>query len=368
MKFALLGDTHFSYKGEEYYEFMEKFYGKVFFPYLVANNIKVVIQTGDLFDKHNLVDINAVDFARRVFLNRFEELGIELHCFPGNHDIANKNKIVPNSLQVVINGTTLHNNIHQYHEPTYCQIGSYGSCLFVPWICKGNVDEVMESLSRWNESETYVFGHFELGGFAMSKNTLSKDDGKDESLRKKLSKFKHVYSGHYHSKSTQGNITYVGTPYELTWADCDDPKGFHILDTKSNDLEFIVNPYRMYQKVEYDGITSPVILQDTHIRLYVKQQCDTKKLDKFVSMLSEQESAKSVSIIQDYSVTVASDDGAIGETAPNLSVMNEDGSYVVENTTGIIEKYIDSNPVLGVSSDALKLHMTKLHKLVNEDN
>lgn len=364
MRIAILGDTHFSYKGEEYYEYMETFYSKVFFPYLIQNNIKIVIQTGDLFDKHNLVDINAVDFARRVFLNRFAELGIELHCFPGNHDIANKNKVVPNSLQVVIEDKQL---VHYtYHQPTYSnKLG----CLFMPWICKGNLEESMDALDRWNETDTFVFGHFELGGFNMSKTTLSKDDGKDESLKKKLSKFKHVFSGHYHSKSTQGNITYVGTPYELTWADCDDPKGFHILDGKTGKVEFIGNPYRMYQKLEYvEGVMPQVIHPDCHTRIYVRQQSDVKKLDKFVSLLSTQDRAKSVSVIQDFVVTKDSEDGTIDETVPSLSVMNEDGSYVVENTTALIDKYIDNNPVLGVESNELKLHMTKLLKLVNEDN
>lgn len=365
MKIAILGDTHFSYKGKEYHEYMETFYSKVFFPYLVANNIKRVIQTGDLFDKHNLVDVNDVDFARTVFLNRFAELEIELHTFPGNHDIANKHKIIPNSLQVVIGGTTAYNNINQYHEPSY---NSVIGCLFMPWICKDNIDQSMKALDRWNESDTFVFGHFELGGFNMSATTLSKDDGKDESLKKKLSKFKHVYSGHYHSKSTQGNITYVGTPYELTWADCDDPKGFHIIDTKTGEVEFVVNPYRMYQKIEFEGFMPQVIHPDCHTRLYIKKQLENKVIDKFVTLLSEQDRAKSVSIIQDFVVTKETGDDTINESAPSLSVMNEDGSYVVENTTGLIEKYIDNNPTLGVTSESLKSHMSMLLKLVNEDN
>ena len=34
--------------------------------------------------------------------------------------------------------------------------------------------------------------------------------------------FKQVFSGHYHHKSSRGNITYLGNPYQMFWNDYKD--------------------------------------------------------------------------------------------------------------------------------------------------
>ena len=64
--------------------------------------------------------------------------------------------------------------------------------------------------------------------------------------------FQKVYSGHFHHKSETGNITYLGNPYEITWADYNDKRGFHIYDTETMETEFIENPYSMFHKIYYD--------------------------------------------------------------------------------------------------------------------
>ena len=44
----------------------------------------------------------------------------------------------------------------------------------------------------------------------------------------------------------------MGNPYEITWADYNDPRGFHIYDTETMETEFIPNPYSMFHKIYYD--------------------------------------------------------------------------------------------------------------------
>ena len=53
---------------------------------------------------------------------------------------------------------------------------------------------------------------------------------------KLFSKFERVLTGHFHTKSTIDNITYLGTQLELSWADAHDKKHFHILDTATREL------------------------------------------------------------------------------------------------------------------------------------
>ena len=60
---------------------------------------------------------------------------------------------------------------------------------------------------------------------------MNKEMISDHGLQKKVFEgFDMVLSGHYHTKSSQENITYLGTQYEITWSDYNDPKGFHVLD------------------------------------------------------------------------------------------------------------------------------------------
>ena len=48
MKLVILGDTHFGARGDslDFHKFFQKFYDEVFFPYLLENDIKVVVNTG----------------------------------------------------------------------------------------------------------------------------------------------------------------------------------------------------------------------------------------------------------------------------------------------------------------------------------
>ena len=63
-----------------------------------------------------------------------------------------------------------------------------------------------------------------------------------------------MFSGHFHHKSDDGQIYYLGPPYQIYWNDFDDPKGFHIFDTDTRELERIVNPYTLFSKIFYDDI------------------------------------------------------------------------------------------------------------------
>lgn len=351
-KVAILGDTHFSFKGEEYHEYMNKFFKEVFFPYLDKHQISDVIQLGDLFDKHNTIELDSLNFFYEKFIAPMNDMDIGLWCFPGNHDISRKNSVEINAPTLLLVASQINDLGLVTKSPVACVINNSVIAL-VPWICKDNRDDIMKFLNTIdNKKDVYVFGHFELGGFPMSKQTLSKDDGKDESLKQVLKGFKHVYSGHYHTKSTKGNITYVGTPYELTWADCDDPKGFHILDLDTGELEFIVNPYSMYQKLTYGEAINPKL--NCHTRLYVKEQPDQKKLDKYIQSLTDDFGAKTVTVVQDFTVVAV-------EGEESIQVIDEDGGYVVENTNQILEKYVDENPVLGVDSISLKNHLNHLY-------
>ena len=54
-------------------------------------------------------------------------------------------------------------------------------------------------------------GHLEISGFEMMKGMKS-EHGYDKSI---FTKFDSVFSGHFHHKSDDGQIYYLGSPYEF---------------------------------------------------------------------------------------------------------------------------------------------------------
>ena len=65
-----------------------------------------------------------------------------------------------------------------------------------------------------------------INGFEMHRGAYCNSGMENEIFKK----FDTVLSGHFHHKSDNGNVYYLGTPYELTWQDYADKKGFHIFE------------------------------------------------------------------------------------------------------------------------------------------
>ena len=61
-----------------------------------------------------------------------------------------------------------------------------------------------------------------------------------------------VYSGHFHHKSDDGQIYYLGTPYEIIGQIGMTLKVFISLIQIHRELERIHNPYTIYEKIYYD--------------------------------------------------------------------------------------------------------------------
>jgi hypothetical protein len=143
----------------------------------------------------------------------------------GNHDLYYKNtrevsllysleKVFPKNIKIISSPTDIMLNGKK--------------CLLQPWI----IDEVVDY-----SSYDYVFGHFEIYSFMLSKHSV------DTHSKLVPEHFKHnikVYSGHYHLHHTKNNILYIGTPYPTSWNDFGNNNGFYILDTDYTE-QFIPN-------------------------------------------------------------------------------------------------------------------------------
>ena len=79
MKIAFLNDTHCGIRNSSdvFLKNHEDFYGKVFFPYLLENNITQIIHLGDYYDHRKFINFKAQNANRQMFLNVLKEEGIQ---------------------------------------------------------------------------------------------------------------------------------------------------------------------------------------------------------------------------------------------------------------------------------------------------
>jgi len=159
------------------------------------------------------------------------------------------------------------------------------------------------------------------------------DHAFDSSL---FNKFDIVCSGHFHHKSTVGNINYLGSPYEITWSDFDDPRGFHIFDTNSRTIEFVKNPYTMFNKIFYDDENQTMEyvvnqnyerLAGSYVKVVIKNKTNPYWFDMFMERL-EKVNPIHIQVVEDHlNLDLESDDDIVSEA---------------EDTMTILHKYIDN--------------------------
>ncbi|HIG58330.1 MAG TPA: hypothetical protein EYQ21_02865, partial [Flavobacteriales bacterium] len=224
MKVAILNDTHAGVRNSSdvFQDYQARFYTDIFFPYLKAHNIKNILHLGDYYDQRRFVNFKALNHNRKVFLEPLKANGITMDIIPGNHDVYYKNTNELCSLKELLGYFT--SNVNIIMKPTTLDYAGL-KVAAIPWINSTNYKKSMAFIKRCKA--TICAAHLELAGFEMMKGTIS-PSGMAMST---FSKFDSVLSGHYHTKSSQGNIHYLGSQMEFTWSDVDDPKYFHVLDT-----------------------------------------------------------------------------------------------------------------------------------------
>ena len=241
-------------------------------------NIDTIIHLGDIFDKRKNINFNTLKECKRYFFDEAKNQKIALLMITGNHDTYYKNTNELNSPEILLSE---YENVKIFSEPKELKNG----ILLMPWICSGNYEESMKILEETDASA--CFGHFELAGFKMYKNNVNMHGMGTEAF----SKFDLVLSGHFHHRHKKGNIMYLGSPYEMTWSDYNDERGFHIYDTETKELEFIQNPYSIFHKIEYDEDGDLEIdkekFSNGFVRLLVQKKDDLKTYDKFIKQIQE---------------------------------------------------------------------------------
>ena len=326
MKIAIITDTHFGARNDNnnFNEYFYKFYEEQFFPYLKEHNIKDCIHLGDIMDRRKFVSYRIAKDFRERFILPFSKLEVNLHVLVGNHDTYFKNTNEVNSVEELIGNR--YNNIKIYPEAAEVTFDNL-NVLFLPWINATNHASTMSAIEK-SKSEMCM-GHLEIAGFEMMKG-IKNEHGINKSV---FTKFDTVFSGHFHHKSDDGHIYYLGSPYEFYWNDCEDRKGFHILDTESRSLDRIINPRTIHKKIYYDDTQNDYRThnleqyKDNYVKVIVVNKKDLYQFDQFTERLLKADSHE-VKIIEDFSDLDA-------------NTVSDDIVENTQDTMTLLSKYID---------------------------
>jgi len=210
------------------------------FPEIASRGITTIIHLGDLVDRRKFINFNTLSAMNQSFVAKLAPY--DVHIIAGNHDVFYKSTNQLNSLDLLLKSN---DNITVHTETTTVNI--YGiPLLFVPWINQQNIDISLQTINH--STSQLCFGHLELVGFEMFKGSMC-DHGLSPSV---FDRFDMVFSGHFHHKSSKGNIHYLGAPYQMTWADYGFDRGFHVFDLNTRELEFIKNPFQPFVRLAYN--------------------------------------------------------------------------------------------------------------------
>jgi DNA repair exonuclease SbcCD nuclease subunit len=276
---------------------------------------------------------------------------LDIHVNIGNHDTTYKNTNDVNCMRELYDHTQ-YSGLKWYEDPT--EVAIDGTKIAVlPWVCSGNYAESMKFIEETDAQ--ILFGHLELSGFEMYKGAVN-DHGMSPKI---FDKFDVVCSGHFHHKSTRGNINYLGAPYEMTWSDYDDPRGFHVFDTETRELTFIQNPRKMFQKWFYDDASWPSFesidgfafeeVRGSYVKVIVKNKTNPFWFDTYIDRL-EKAGALDIQVVDDHlNLNLEDDSDIINEAEDTLAILRK----TVDNIDSSVDKVKLSNFLSNLYAEAL---------------
>ena len=338
MKVAIITDTHYgARKGSKYlHDHFELFYRNVFFPALKEHKVETVIHMGDAFDSRKSIDYQSLEWAKRVVFDPLKTY--DVHMIIGNHDTYYKNTNSVNSPELLLQ---TYPNIKTYSDPTEVNIGGL-NILLIPWINQENETTTFNLIQK--TSSKIAMGHLEFQGFRVNRQ-LVMEHGLDSKL---FENFKRVYSGHYHTRSDNGKIFYLGNPYEMYWTDVNDTRGFHIFDTETLTHTPINNPYKLFYNIYYED--TPYQLFDATeyenkiVKVIVRKKSKPKDFEKFIDKLYSAK-IQELKIVENFDI-IENNDFVIDEEESTISILNR---YIEES-----EFEYDKAIVKGIFQDLYK--------------
>ena len=316
MKIAIITDQHFGCRKNSklFHDYFLKFYNDIFFPTLEKEGITTIVDMGDTFDSRKGIDFSVLSWAKNNYYDRLKDMGCTVHTIVGNHTAYYKNSNKVNAVDLLLRE---YDNVTIYSEATEIKLGDL-NVIMIPWI---NSDNEKKTLSMIEKSKSPVcMGHLELKGFRIHRGYVM-EIGTDVNV---FDKFDKVYSGHYHTRSDNGKVYYLGNPYEMFWNDYNDTRGFHIFDTETLEHTPIDNPYTMFKSIDYDDTPYQTFdsrdFEDKIVKVIVRKKSSMKDFEKFIDKLYSSNIAE-LKVVENFQIQ-GNEEFEAFESEDTLSILN----------------------------------------------
>ena len=339
MKIAIITDTHYgARKGSKHiHDYFELFYKNVFFPSLEEHNIDTVIHMGDIFDSRKAIDLQSLEWAKKVVFEPLKKY--KVHAIIGNHDCYYKDTNYVNSPELLLNN---YSNITTYSELAEINIDGLG-ILLIPWINSQNYDNAKNVIQ--NCKSKIAMGHLEMNGFQATRGHVM-ENGMEVNV---FDNFTRVYSGHFHTRSNDGKIYYLGNPYEMFWNDVNDTRGFNIFDTETLTHNPINNQYRLFYNIYYEDTPHQLFdfteYDNKIVKVIVRQKTNSRNFERFIDKLYSC-GVQDLKIVENFQLQ-ENEEFAISEEENTITILNR---YVDES-----EIDLDKSKIKGILQDIYKL-------------
>ncbi len=354
MKIAILNDTHFGARNdsEAFRDYQLKFFNDIFFPYIKKHNIKTLVHLGDVVDRRKFINHQTASVWRKAFWDVLWKEKIDTHIIIGNHDTYFKNTNEVNAIENLYTSFDGNNEPWIYTRPKIVTFDGL-DILFMPWICDDTKEESTHLLDT--APVEIVMGHLEVKGVEMQ-NGIINEYGNAKSDFKR---FERVISGHFHKHTDDGQIFYCGAQYEQTWADYNDPKGFHIFDTETREIERVWNPKTIHKKIIYNDAIKDyenINLEQYNnhfVKLIVLNKTKEHIFDRFVERLYNEITIHDLNIVEDYSDIKAT--------------VREDILEMGEDTVTFLNNYVDQLDT-DIDKSKLKQYLKSIYIEASDHN
>ena len=178
-----------------------------------SKDCDICLFLGDWHHHRSSINLHTLNYSLRT-VEKLSAAFDRTIFIPGNHDLYYRDRRDVHSIEWIKHLPNIQICNDFYQE---------GDAVFAPWL----VGDDYKKLSKMNAR--YLFGHFELPHFKMNAMVEMPDHG--ELSREDLGEFGSVFSGHFHMRQAQRNITYIGNAFPHNFADAGDTeRGCMILE------------------------------------------------------------------------------------------------------------------------------------------